>query len=102
MVALGEDVGGWQERIDKGELGWPDDQIDAVIDVAEQAEAKFAALMCHATQFGPESFFRKLPDDALKQMLSREAYALAWPEGQKGSVMDDLFAGWGSERGSEQ
>ena len=84
MVAMGEDVGGWQERIDNGELGWPDDQIDAIIDVAEQAEAKFAALMCHATQFGPESFFRKLPDDALKQMLSREAYALAWPVEQKG------------------
>ena len=95
MVALGEDVGGWQERIDNGELGWPDDKIDAIIDVAEQAEAKFAALMCHATQFGPESFFRKLPDEALKQMLSREAYALAWPEGPMGLVMNDLFAGLG-------
>ena len=92
MVALGEDTNGWQERIDKGELGWPDDQVDAVIDVADQVEAKFVALMCHATQFGPESFFRKLPDDALKQMLSREAYALAWPVEQKGLVMDDLFA----------
>jgi LmbE family N-acetylglucosaminyl deacetylase len=93
MVALGEDTGGWQERIDKGELGWPDEQVDAVIDVADQVDAKFAALMCHATQFGPESFFRKLPDQALKQMLSREAYALAWPERQKGAVMDDLFSG---------
>ncbi len=92
MVSLGEDAGGWQERIDKGELGWPDDQVDAVIDVAEQVEAKFAALMCHATQFGSDSFFRKLPDDALKQMLSREAYALAWPVEQKSLVMDDLFA----------
>ena len=81
-----------RERIENGELGWPDDQVDAVIDVADQVEAKFAALMCHATQFGPESIFRQLPEAEMAEVLRYEYFAQAMPEPVPQKTFSDLFA----------
>jgi LmbE family N-acetylglucosaminyl deacetylase len=72
-------------------LGWPDDQVHATLDVAENIEAKWTALNCHRTQFGPNNPFRRLPEDDLRQMMSREHFALAWPSPEPSLRMADLF-----------
>lgn len=72
---------------------WPDDQIHFFVDVREQVAAKEAAWNCHATQFGPNSRFRRLPPEAMMQLLSKEYFALARPEPEPGFTGDDLFAG---------
>ncbi|MFQ5855294.1 MAG: hypothetical protein ACE5LU_06595 [Anaerolineae bacterium] len=68
---------------ERGVAGWPDDQIHVTLDVSDTIEAKWAALQCHRTQFGPDNLFRRLPEDVLKEMMSREHFALAgacaWP-----------------------
>ena len=57
-----------------------------MLDVADTVDAKWSALECHRTQFGPGNLFRRLPDAALKRMMSHEYFALAWPEPAPGSV----------------
>ena len=81
----------FEKETGRSELGWPDDQIDFVMDVSETVEAKWAALHCHQTQFGAESIFQQLPEGEVKTLMSREHFVLAWPEIElKGT---DLFEG---------
>jgi N-acetyl-1-D-myo-inositol-2-amino-2-deoxy-alpha-D-glucopyranoside deacetylase len=51
LEALEDVPGGWiRVSIDEVPFGYPDDAIDAVIDVPDQLQAKVAALRAHATQ----------------------------------------------------
>lgn len=81
------------EALERSEAGWPDDQIHVVLDVSWQLEAKWQALHCHRTQFGADNLFRRLPEAAIRQALSREHFALAWPPPAPGERLLDLFAG---------
>ena len=56
-------------------------------------EAKWSALNCHRTQFGPGNLFRRLPEPTVKEMMRREYFALAWPEPEPGARYSDLFDG---------
>ncbi len=90
LIALGADVGEFARFED---FGWPDEQVHVTLDVADDIADKWTSFFCHRTQFGPNNLFRRLPDDEVKALMSREHYALAWPEPQPGLRMDDLFAG---------
>jgi LmbE family N-acetylglucosaminyl deacetylase len=92
IQALGMDTTEIDEWEESGE-GWPDDQIHAVLDVADQVDAKWQALNCHRTQFGPDNLFRRLPEEAAKRMFSLEYFALAWPQPAPDQRLSDLFAG---------
>ena len=92
MQAVGIDTSEFA-RFEGDIVGWPDDQINCALDVSDKIEAKWAALQCHRTQFGPNNLFHRLPDEVMKQLLSREHFALAWPEPQPGLRLPDLFAG---------
>jgi LmbE family N-acetylglucosaminyl deacetylase len=92
MEALGIDPGDFGERVRAGKVGWSDEHVNTVIDVSAYVERKWAALHCHRTQFGPNNFFRKLPESEILQLMDREFFALAWPEPQPGLRLDDLFA----------
>lgn len=74
-------------------MGWPDDQINAIEDVSQTVNAKWEALNCHRTQFGPENLFRKLPEASIKQLMSYEHYALAWPAPSPGLFLESLLSG---------
>jgi N-acetyl-1-D-myo-inositol-2-amino-2-deoxy-alpha-D-glucopyranoside deacetylase len=51
LDAIGDTPPEWlRVSVDEIPFGYPDDEIDAVIDVAEQLPAKVAALRAHATQ----------------------------------------------------
>jgi LmbE family N-acetylglucosaminyl deacetylase len=77
------------------ELGTPDEQIGAVIDVTSVVDKKRAALAAHGSQTA-DSFFLTMPDDLFAQFMGREAYVRVQdPSGQQG-VEVDLLAGTGS------
>ncbi len=92
MEARGIDPGEFGERILRGEVGWPDENVDTFIDVSAFVERKWAALHCHATQFGPTNMFRRLPPEEIFPLLGREFFALAWPALGPGLQLNDLFA----------
>ncbi len=86
------------EGMDPDNLGWgtPDDQLDAVIDAPEFADAKMAAMKAHATQITVDGPFFALSNNLGSQIWAVEHYRLA--QGVRGPVGDngfesDLFAG---------
>ena len=91
LEAIGEDTSGF-DRFEKGGLGWPDDEVDIVLDVSATMEEKWKALHCHRTQFGPSNPFRQLPEEVIRSMLGREHFILAWPKASKRPPAD-LFDG---------
>jgi LmbE family N-acetylglucosaminyl deacetylase len=90
LQAAGEDV---EQFASFEERGWPDDQVTVTLDVSATVDDKWQALNCHRTQFGPKNLFRRLPEPIVKQMMSREFFALAWPDSPPGLKMADLFEG---------
>ena len=84
------------ERFERNEAGWPDDQVNVTLDVRQSVDAKWDALECHRTQFGPGNLFRRLPDTQLKLLMSQEHFALAWPEPSPGMRLPDLLSGLNS------
>ena len=76
MVAHSLDTADF-DRWMESEIGWPDDQINLVLDVSDFVEAKVAAMACHKTQFGNEDATQRLPDEVMKGLMRREYFVLA-------------------------
>lgn len=95
VAARGGDVSGYDEIIERqsAEETWPDDEIHVEMDVQAFVDRKWEAWNCHRTQFGPDSRFRRLPDEEMKELLSREHFAQARPVPGGGRQVDHLFAG---------
>lgn len=74
-----------------GAQRWPDEKIHLILDVSSTVDDKWQALNCHRTQFGPNNLFRRLPADRVKQLMSHEYFALAWPEPQPEQKLEGLF-----------
>jgi N-acetyl-1-D-myo-inositol-2-amino-2-deoxy-alpha-D-glucopyranoside deacetylase len=100
MVSLGMDTTEFDRRMGETMPGWPDEDVHATLDVSETAGAKWDALNCHRTQFGPGNLFRLLPEPQVKALMSREYYALAWPDPEPGLRMAELFDGLEDVNGS--
>ena len=86
------------EGMDPDNLGWgtPDDQLDAVIEAPEFADAKMAAMKAHATQITVDGPFFALSNNVGNEIWAVEHYRLA--QGERGPVdarglETDLFAG---------
>jgi len=86
------------EGMDPDDLAWgsPDDELDAVIDAPDFADAKMAAMRAHATQITVDGPFFALSNNLGNQVWATEHYRLA--RGARGPVGDDglehdLFAG---------
>jgi len=75
----------------RSENGWPDEQVNAILDVSETVEAKWEALNCHRTQFGPGNLFRRLPEIQVKKLIGKEYFAQAWPEPPPGFLTNSLI-----------
>jgi LmbE family N-acetylglucosaminyl deacetylase len=74
---------------------WPDDKYNVVVDVKDTIRRKMTAFACHRTQFGPDNFFRRLPEVEMAQLLQTEYFALARPESANGLKLENLFDGLG-------
>lgn len=101
LVAAGEDSAE-VDRMEEAGAGCPDENVQAIIDVSGTVEAKWEALNCHRTQFGPENLFRRLPQAVMKRAISQEHFRLAWPEPKGEMCLDDLFQGLTTETQSTQ
>jgi N-acetyl-1-D-myo-inositol-2-amino-2-deoxy-alpha-D-glucopyranoside deacetylase len=83
----GEDIG-----IDPEFLGTPDEMITTTVDVGDFLPKKFEAILCHKSQIGPESFFRRVPQDRLNEFFKYEHYVCVFGCSVKHKE-DDLFEG---------
>lgn len=92
LEALGVDTSDF-DRFEKAGAGWPDEDVHVRLDVSAQINVKWTAMQCHRTQFGPDSIFRRLPEDVGKKIMSLEHFALAWPEDVPDQGLTDLFDG---------
>jgi len=90
LVALGIDTTQF-ERFRESGVGWPDEEIDLVRDVSDYIEMKWEAFYCHKTQINPNSPFRKISDEMMKKMISKEHFVLAQPERNSKPKLLDLF-----------
>ncbi len=92
LAALGEDTRDF-DRFDDPAAGWPDERVNVRLPVRSTVNSKWEALNCHRTQFGPGNLFRRLPEAQVKDLMSVEHFALAWPEAEPGLQLAGLFAG---------
>ncbi len=51
------------------------------------------AISHFASMFGKDNPFQQLPEAVMKQLFSREHFALAWPEPASRQSFSDLFDG---------
>ncbi|MBW3594531.1 MAG: mycothiol conjugate amidase Mca [Actinobacteria bacterium] len=82
---------GWLEHWD--ELGFEEPDITAQVDVADYVELRSKALLAHATQIAPDSFWFAVPDDLHREVYPWEDYTLVAPTGRYEQPEDDLFKG---------
>ncbi len=72
----------------------PDDVITTRIDTSALAELKYKALLCHASQLGPDTIFAKLPPEMRIERMKLETYILAESRLPRPfDVETDLFEG---------
>ena len=62
-------------------VGTPDDEVTTVLDVMRYVDIKIASLNCHRTQIDPNGPFAQLPAEMTRDIMGKEYYALALPEG---------------------
>lgn len=70
--------------------------VTHAIDVSAYFDQKQAATHAHKTQFGPDSFFVKVPADMLAKTMGQEHFIQVHPEPADNigeTPIDDLFAG---------
>jgi len=93
MAARDLDVSFFEDLDKRREQSWPDDLYHVTLDIGDTVGQKLAAFRCHATQFGPDSLFRRLPDEEMAQVLRYEYFAQALPEPEPGLQLNGLFDG---------
>jgi len=82
---------GWLEHWD--EFGFEEPLITSQVDVSEFVEARSKALLAHATQIAPDSFWFAVPDDLQREVYPWEDYTLVAGDRDFEEPEDDLFRG---------
>ncbi len=81
----------WTDELIETRAGWPDDDVDLLVNVSEYGAHKWRAFECHATQFGEDNMFRRASDALQDLLLSREAFVLAGEERERDGSLTSLF-----------
>lgn len=93
LIAAGVDVSEFPSSDDMREH-FPDEKITTLVDVSAYTDNKMRAATCHATQFGENNFFRRIPDEIIKHISAYEYFALIQPAPEEfGAPEHDLFEG---------
>ena len=82
---------GWIDSWD--DMGFEEPEITSRIDVADYIELRTKALLAHATQIDPDSFWFAVPDEIHKKVYPWEDYTLIESTVETELPEDDLFAG---------
>jgi N-acetyl-1-D-myo-inositol-2-amino-2-deoxy-alpha-D-glucopyranoside deacetylase len=76
------------------ELGTPDELVTTEVDTAAQLPSKRLALLAHRTQFGPEHFMNKMPEELFARLWPTECFRLVRGKRGAGEGRErELFAG---------
>ena len=94
-AALGEGVespfAGFLDHWD--EMGFEDPEVTTQVDVSDFLELRTKALLAHATQIDPDSFWFAIPDDLQRRVYPWEDYTLVASSVDTPTPESDLFAG---------
>ena len=82
---------GWLDHWD--EFGFEEPEITTQVDVTDYVELRSKALLAHATQIAPDSFWFAVPDDLQKEVYPWEDYTLVAGDHDFEEPEDDLFRG---------
>jgi mycothiol S-conjugate amidase len=82
---------GWLENWET--MGFEEPRVTAQVDVGDYVELRSKALLAHATQIDPDSFWFAIPDEMQRKVYPWEDYTLIYPESTNDEIEDDLFAG---------
>lgn len=77
----------WEEN------GFRDPEITSRLDVGDYVELRTKALLAHATQIDPDSWWFAIPDDVIRKVYPWEDYTLISTTVDAPTPEDDLFAG---------
>lgn len=83
--------GGWLENWE--EIGFEDPRLDTRVDVSDFIELRSKALLAHATQIDPDSFWFAIPDDLQREVYPWEDYTLVQSASKGPPPETDLFEG---------
>ena len=72
-------------------VGTPDDEVTTVLELSAWVDIKIESLNCHRTQIDPNGPFAQLPAEMMREIMGKEYYTLALPEGV--GPEGDLLAG---------
>lgn len=87
----GKEIPDWLANF--GARATSEDVISTRIDVAEFAKLKLESLQCHASQLGPNTIFRQIPQELWLDMVKQETMILAESRNGRASEETDLFEG---------
>ncbi len=82
---------GWLEKWD--EMGFSEPEVTTQVNVAEYIDLRTKALLAHATQIDPDSFWFAVPDEIQKAVYPWEDYTLVSSAVETKTPETDLFAG---------
>lgn len=91
LESIGEQLPEWILNFAKRAL--PDQVITTRLDVHEFVDLKIESLLCHATQLGPNTFFRRIPEPLWRDMLKTETFMLAEARTGRAGDETDVFEG---------
>ncbi len=92
LLAQGEEAPQWGVEED-GEIPFPDQSVDARVDIHAVVQSKWDALFSHVTQFGPDNPFKRVPKEFMLELLHEEWFELAWPDEKPTTPWSSLFEG---------
>ncbi len=78
---------------DRIEMGTPDEEIGAAIDVSSATDAKYDALAAHHSQVG-ESFWMKMSREEFRQAMGTEWFVRVTNPKKVSGRVTDIFAGY--------
>jgi LmbE family N-acetylglucosaminyl deacetylase len=78
---------------DRIEMGTPDDEISAAIDVSSVTDAQYDALAAHHSQVG-ESFWMKMSRDEFRKAMGTEWFVRVTNPMRLSGTVTDIFAGY--------
>ncbi|HEX2049778.1 MAG TPA: mycothiol conjugate amidase Mca [Actinomycetota bacterium] len=84
---------GWLEHWEQ--MGFEEPEITTQVDVSDYIELRSKALLAHATQIDPDSFWFAIPDDLQRKVYPWEDYTLVTATVPVELPEDDLFDGVG-------
>ena len=84
------------QTIADADLGTPAERITTAVPVTHLWDRRWASLLAHRTQYGPNHYFQRLPEAVIRAWLETDVFVRLRPAPPPGAVLpdeDDLWAG---------